>query len=262
MSRHIPRSTLLATSFFSLLFLSGISAAQNTLRQIEDEGMVRTSERQILQRQIDALDTANRALLDEYRSELRIVEGLETYLGLLGQQIDGQDVEIETLRTSVGDVAVVERQMLPMLARMVTSLEKFIGLDMPFLASERSQRVERLRALLERSDVTVAEKARRVFEAYQIETEFGSTIEAYKAKLPLAEGDFDADFLRIGRIALLYRTIGDGRVGHWDQSAGTWQALPSTPYRRLIEKGLRVARQEIAPELISIPLNPSKVKTR
>lgn len=121
--------------------------------------MARTSERQALQRQIDALDTGNRALLYEYRSEFRIVEGLETSLGLPGQKIDGQAIEIEMLRTSIGDVAVVERKVLPMLARMVTSLEKFIGLDMPSLVSERSQRVERRRALLERSDVTVPESA-------------------------------------------------------------------------------------------------------
>jgi len=87
--------------------------------------MARTSERQALQRQIDALDTGNRALLYKYRSEFRIVEGLETSLGLPGQKIDGQAIEIEMLRTSIGDVAVVERKVLPMLARMVTSLEKF-----------------------------------------------------------------------------------------------------------------------------------------
>lgn len=244
----------------SCVFLcSAFSSAQDTLRQIEDQGIARTDERQATQQRIDALDSANRQLLDEYRSELRIVQGLETYVSMLDQQMDGQTAEIDILQTSIGDVAVIERQVLPLLARMVDGLQKFVSLDLPFLVEERNQRVERLRALLGRSDVTVAEKARRVFEAYQIETEFGRTIEAYKAKLPLEGAEFDADFLRIGRIALLYRTVGDGRLGHWSTADGRWDDLPATPYRRLIEQGLRIARQEIAPELISIPINPSKV---
>jgi len=242
-----------------LLVLPLPGTAQQPLERIEDEGIERTAERQETQRRIDALDAQNRELLEDYRGELRIVQGLETYVSMLGQQIEGQDQEIEILTTSIGDVAVIERQVLPLLLRMIDSLEQFIELDLPFLRAERSTRVERLRTLLGRSDVTVAEKARRVFEAYQIETEFGRTIEAYKAKLQLPGGDFDADFLRIGRIALMYRTVGDGRLGRWDEASGQWRELPATPYRRLIEQGLRVARQEIAPELISIPLNPAQV---
>ena len=258
----ITLNRILSVAFVSLLLTAIPTLAQNTLRQIEDQGIARTDERQAMQQRVEALDTANRELLDEYRSELRTVQGLETYVGMLGRQFDAQVVEIDTLETSIGDVAVIERQVLPMLARMVESLERFVGLDLPFLLKERNQRVERLRTLLERADVTVAEKARSVFEAYQIETDFGSTIEAYKGKLPLADGEFDADFLRIGRVALLYRTLGEAQFGYWNSREGSWQDLPATPYRRLIEKGLRVARQEIAPELISIPLNPSKVATR
>jgi hypothetical protein len=71
---------------------------------------------------------------------------------------------------------------------------------------------------------------------------------------------FDADFLRIGRVALIYRTVGDERLGFWNKQSGQWQSLPGTPYRRMVEQGLKVARQEIAPELISIPLNPAHVE--
>jgi hypothetical protein len=253
-----PGLPALAVLLFALLHPLH-SPAQDTLGRIENEGIERTGERQATQRRIDALDAQNRELLEDYRGELRIVQGLETYVAMLGQQIEGQNEEIDIITTSISDVAVIERQVLPLLSRMIDSLEQFIALDMPFLREERANRVEGLRSLLGRSDVTVAEKARRVFEAYQIETEFGRTIEAYKAKVALAGGEFDADFLRIGRIALMYRTVGDGRLGRWDAQAGQWRELPATPYRRLIEQGLRVARQEIAPELISIPLNPAQV---
>ena len=73
-------------------------------------------------------------------------------------------------------------------------------------------------------------------------------------------GSVDADMLRVGRVGLYYRTIGDGRLGYWNAAQGQWSPLPNSPYRRLVDQGLRVARQEIAPELVSIPLVPSEVE--
>ena len=149
------------------------------------------------------------------------------------------------------------------MARMIDGLEQFIELDVPFLLEEeRLPRVAKLRGMLARADVTVAEKARRVFEAYQIESDYGRTIEAYTGKLDLDGGSFDAEFLRVGRVALMYRTIGDQRHGFWDRTREHWTELPPTPYRRMMEQGLKVARQEIAPELITVPLNPSHVEVK
>lgn len=234
--------------------------AQGALEQLEQEGLARNEERRESQATVDALNAQSRRLLEDYRGELRIVQGLEDYVTMLDQQLRAQAEEVAALEQSIGDVAVIERQILPLLARMLDSLEHFIRLDVPFLLPEREARVARLRAMLARSDVTTAEKARRVFEAYQIESDYGRTIEAYKAKIDPGRGSIDADMLRIGRVGLYYRTIGDGRVGYWNPEQGQWESLPDSPYRRLVEQGLRVARQEIAPELVSIPLVPSEVK--
>lgn len=226
--------------------------ARETLRAIEQTGGERSEERRKAQATIDDLHGETRALVDSYRAELKVVEGLETYIEMLDVQLANQEQEIDTLQTSITDVAVIERQVLPLLARMIEGLEQFVALDVPFLPEERRERVRKLRALLSRSDVTVAEKARRVFEAFQIENDYGRTIEAYRAKLDLEGGSFDADFLRVGRVALMYRTVGDERLGFW--AGDHWESLPDSPYRRLLEQGLRVARQEVAPELLTIPL--------
>ena len=89
----------------------------------------------------------------------------------------------------------------------IPCLEDFITLDIPFLEVERKERVEKLRDLMERSDVSVAEKFRNVFEAYTIEQEFGRTISSYKGELQIAGGTREVEFLQIGRIVLLYQTI-------------------------------------------------------
>ncbi len=257
-------SKLAVTSILAcgLATAAPMSMAQDdsTLRAIESEGAERNDERRDAQASVDEVHDETRRLIDSYRAELRIVEGLETYIGMLDTQISNQESEIATLQTSITDVAVIERQILPLLARMIDGLDQFIALDLPFLGDERSERVTRLRDLLTRSDVTVAEKARRVFEAYQIESDYGRTIEAYRAKLAVDGGSFDADFLRVGRVALLYRTVGDERLGFWD--GDSWEALPDSPYRRYIEQGLKVARQEVAPELLTVPLATDRVEVQ
>ena len=58
---------------------------------------------------------------------------------------------------------------------MVDSVEKFISYDIPFLLDERTSRVEQLDALIDRADITTAEKFRKIFEAYQLEADFGRT---------------------------------------------------------------------------------------
>ena len=250
------RSVLSTTALLIFVFSVLPAMAQQKIKNIEQEGVKRTAEGQKAQQKIDVLNSDTRVLVDEYYARLKLVEGLRQYNHMLQKQLDNQREEITTLEKSIGDVALVERQILPLMLRMIDGLDQFIVLDVPFLLEERRKRTGKLREMLSRADVTVAEKTRRVLEAYQVENDYGRTIESYKGKLTLGAGSFDADFLRIGRVALLYRTVGNAEVGFWNAESNVWQPLDSVPYRRYIEQGLKVAGQEIAPELISIPLNP------
>jgi hypothetical protein len=249
------------TQALVLLLAAGIilpALAQDQVQQLEQTGIERTAAGQQVQQKVDDLHANTRNLIDEYQSHLKLVEGLRMYNAMLQKQLQFQRGDITILKQSIADVAIVERQILPLMSRMIDGLEQFVGLDVPFLLQERRGRTDKLRALLVRADVTVAEKFRRVLEAYQIENDYGRTIEAYKAKLDLGNTSFDADFLRIGRVALMYRTVGNEDVGYWDVTRAQWIALDGVPWRRHIEQGLKVARQEIAPELISISMSPGQ----
>ena len=248
--------------FSPLLLVPGPAFGEASLERIEEAGGQRLAEGQRTQDQIDALSDRSRELVDQYQDQLKLVQGLETYIDLLDQQLDGQGEEIAALEQSITDVAVIERQVLPLMQRMIQSLDAFVSLDLPFLLAERQARVDKLKVLLGRSDVTVAEKCRRVFEAYQIENEFGRTIEAYTAKLELDGATYDAEFLRIGRIGLLYRSVGRESLGYWDSSSGRWEPLEQTPWARMIDQGLKVARQEVAPQLVHVNLSSEAVVAR
>ena len=64
----------------------------------------------------------------------------------------------------------------------------------------------RLQALLVDPDVSIAELYRRVLEAYQIESEYGRTLEAWRG--PLNDGDQQrvVEFLRGGRLMLFFQS--------------------------------------------------------
>lgn len=254
------------SSFRSLLLLLAITPlaafAQDKTQPVIDAGKSRLTENQKAQENVDSVYEKSRSIVEEYQNLLKVTDGLEVYNRILGRQIDSQMAEIKSLNDSISNAAIIERQILPLLTRMLAGLDQFIQLDVPFSLEERKQRVKNLHKLVERSDLSNAEKTRRVFEAFQIENDYGNTIDTYKGKLDIADKTFDVDFLRIGRVALVYRTLGSDHYGYWDRTSQSWRSLTDSVYRRNIDKGIKMARQEMAPELITIPLVISQDSSR
>jgi hypothetical protein len=168
-------------------------------------------------------------------------------------QVENQERVKVDLEQSIANVAIVNRQIVPVMTRMIDSLEQFIALDVPFLNQERTDRVEDLKELMSRQDVTVAEKFRKVTEAYQIENDYGRTIETYKDTLDLDGAILELDFLRIGRIALMYQSV-DGKIsGVWNQDTQSWDDASSQ--RNQIKLGLSIAKKQVPPDLVILPVD-------
>jgi hypothetical protein len=64
------------------------------------------------------------------------------------------------------------------------------------------------------------------------------------------------DFLRAGRVALLYRTLDGGETGYWDAAAGKWVA--DDHYDEAITEGLKIAKKQAAPDFITVPVSAPK----
>lgn len=254
---NIPSRVLISTALVGALGVAQALAQDPTAPVLKEEAG-RIAENQKAQQQVNRVHDKTMDLATQYQTKLKIVDGLKVYNTLLQRQLDAQDREVGTLKSSIANATVIERQMVPLMMRMLNGLEEFIALDVPFLLEEREERVANLRGLMERADLTVAEKSRRVFEAYQIENDYGRTLEAYKGKLNLSDRSYDVDYLRIGRIALLYRSVGNDRFGHWDTVSKQWVETDQSQFKRNVDKGLRVARQEMAPELFTVPVPPAQ----
>lgn len=253
----MTRSFAPVTAFVALLALTlpPTVIAQATIDDVVRSGEKRVDEGARAQAEIEKLGDQADDIEAQYRQVTKVVEGLEIYNGLLQKQVDNQVGEIAALSDSIEKVSLIERQIVPLMMQMIETLDEFVQLDVPFLPAERSERVTRLRAMMERSDVTAAEKFRRVLEAYQIENDYGRTIEAYKGTLELGGGKREVNFLRVGRVALLYQTDAGDVTGAWDQAAREWRDLAPEQYKQEVARGLRVARKQVAPDLLVLPVS-------
>lgn len=209
------------------------------------------------QAKIDKISDQIQSKLQQFKTVNKEIDGLNVYNGQMQTQINNQMEELEQIAVSMEQVSVIERQVSPLMARMIDTLAMFVELDVPFLEEERSKRIDGLKTLLERADIAVSEKFRRVLEAYQVEVDYGRTIEAYTGLIEVNGQERDVDFLRIGRVTLVYQTRDGNTMGIWNQKARAWQELPSN-YRTDINKALRIARKQLAPDLIVVPLNEAE----
>jgi hypothetical protein len=210
---------------------------------------------QASQERVDKIVEDTRSAIDQYRSVTKEVDGLKVYNTLLQRQVDDQLAEIEQITSSIDRVTEIERQITPLMLDMVDSLDQFVQLDVPFLAEERADRIERLRDVLERADVSVAEKFRVVLEAYEIEVDYGRNIETYKQLLEIDGADRSVDMLRIGRVGLMYQSEDGMLTGVWDNDARQWVALDDGVSRNEVRKGIRMAGGQLAPDLLMLPIS-------
>ncbi len=209
------------------------------------------------QSRIDTMADKTSSAAQQYRGALQRAESLKVYNIQLEKLIASQEQEKASIMAQTEQIDTIETGVLPLMIQMTAALSKLIEADTPFLVKERTDRVDGLLTLIDRADVTVGEKYRRIMEAYVIEAEYGKTIEAYKGEIE-QNGVRSVDFLRIGRVGLYYQTLDGEESGRWDADSESWVLLPRS-YRVSIRDGLRVARKQAPPELLKLPVTAPEV---
>ena len=254
MKRCNSQSRLVTVAVFaaSVIAASGSVFAQ-TVDQVLQADQRRLTLAQQSQERINDIVEGTRSLEDQYRAINKEIDGLRVYNRLMAAQTDGQKATLEDIALSMDQVDVINRQIFPLMTRMIDGLEQSIELDVPFLMDERRDRVDNLKEIMERSDVTVAEKFRKVMEAYQIENDYGSSSETYEESLTFGDDTRAYNILRIGRVGLYFQSDDAKITGYWDQDNRQWVQDDSA--RNEIRKGIRMAKQLIAPEIIVIPVS-------
>ncbi len=203
------------------------------------------------QQKIDRYDDDESQLLAEYKATLKKLEALKVYNKQLQDLITQQVAQMASLQVQIDSVTDIDRQITPLMLEMIEGLKMFVENDVPFLAEERATRIAVLDDLMVDADVTPAERFRKILEAYQIENEYGRTIEAYRGTLSGTEKE--VEYLRVGRIAFIYQTTDGESSSLWNIKERRWDELDSD-YTSSIKQGLRIANKQAAPAMMILPV--------
>jgi hypothetical protein len=260
-----PQLRWLAVSAGTISVLSlGISAAaqdeQAASGSLDDVSKVRRQgnvEGIESQKRVDDFSDKTDTLFAKYSTTLKQIDSIGLYNHQMRGLIASQEAEVASLEDQLDRVELVGRSVTPLMRRMIDAIEAFVSLDVPFLKRERGDRIAALRTLMRRADVSNAEKYRSIMEAYQIENEYGRTIEAYRSTIERGGDTKTVDFLRFGRLVLVYQTLDGDESSVWDQQSREWVLLDGS-YRSSIRAGLRIARKQLAPDLIRLPLTAAQ----
>lgn len=204
-----------------------------------------------LQEQIDAADEQTREQLEELRRLERETRQLEANNASLAGRLAEEAERQQQLATAL-DTLEETRAALPVIEQnMVEQLRSWIERDLPFLRDERLARVERQPD--EQGQNTI-ERINGLLEAWRVELDYGQEMDSWRGRLSQEGRQREVDFLRIGRIGFYYLTP-DGREGGvWDAESDAWQPL-NDDYLREVRNGLRMAEEQRAPELLTLPLS-------
>lgn len=254
------RSTLLSAAGAMTLIVATAASAQEQVQEAIDTQVGSQQASAEVQQRVNELDDQTREMLNEYRQTMAQVTDLESYNQQLERLVATQNVELADYERQFQEIETTKRQILPLIIRMLEVLEEFVAIDMPFLPEERQLRIAELKKLMDRPDVLTSEKYRRVTEAYQIELDYGHTIEAYEGEIEVDGEARTVAFLRYGRLGLYYMTLDGLTIGHWDQQLDQWVELDDE-YRSSLDRALRIARKQLPPDLTRLPVPAPEDRT-
>ena len=243
------------TAILSVLLASSspLAAAQSTLQESR-EVQRQTQNAAIRSQQIvNDLDDETRQLLDEFRIAAEEHRQLTQHNEQLAGAIDNQRQALRSIESQLDDVQHTQQSIVPLMARMVARLEQFVTLDLPFLMRERSDRIAALSEILDDAEIVLPEKYRRIMEAYQIELDYGRTIETYQDTIALGDKELTVNVFRLGRLGLYCLTLDNRQAGMYDRFAHKWVNI-SGSFRDSLEYAIRMARKQAPPDLIELPV--------
>ena len=197
------------------------------------------------------------ALKARYRSLQAQEKTLAKHHAALLDQVSALQARQAEAQRMIAEADRVEAELQSHLDRLMERLEVEIDRDLPFLTEERAGPHGRNQNRPRPAGHGIAERSRRVMEAIKVETEYGQTVEVYQQPIHVGNGQADqammADILRVGRLALFWRSPDGKRIGQWDRVESRWTPLPDT-YRRAINDAMEMALKRRTIDMVKLPI--------
>ncbi|AXH08792.1 hypothetical protein CP960_05505 [Malaciobacter halophilus] len=238
--------------FISILFTSSVIADEidKSMNIIENTNTKLKS----YQNRIDNLDEKTQELFSEYKYTNAELKNSRIYNNQLRKILDSQKKELKDIDQQLVDIEKTQKNIFPLMLKMVDSLEKLVQMDTPFLLEERTNRIQRLKQSLNKSDIKTAEKYRIILEAFKIEYDYSNNIETYQDKID----NKTYNFLRLGRTALYYQSLDLKEYGYWNKKTKSWVKIDNSDAKSNIRKGIKIAKKHQNVDFLNLPFLTSK----
>jgi hypothetical protein len=192
-------------------------------------------------------------LMVRYRNASANIRYLEQRVAIEGEKAAALDERIAELERRLGESDRLKDSIQDTLIAVQERLSEWIESDLPFLMQDRRARLAALDKELSRPDVTSAEKLRRLLEVLQVETGYGSTVEVVQDRVVVESDTVFVDLLKLGRLALFWRTPDGERAGEFDIGTRSWVELPDE-FHSDIREAMDMAARIKPVEITELPL--------
>ncbi len=235
-----------------LLLAAGALHAQ-TAQQLEGAVTEAVDTAKTTQEKADAWAAEQGSLENRYRVARANIAYLQDRIAVEQERATALDVRVAELQRRLDESGRLQTVIEDTLVAVFHHLESSVQNDLPFLPEERTRRLASMRTELVKPDVPSAEKLRQLLEALLAEAQYGSSVEVTQESINLDGEQTFVDMLRIGRLALFWRTPDGARVGTWDPARSQWSDLPGGD-RRSVGRVMEMASRLRLVELTSLPL--------
>jgi len=205
------------------------------------------------QAKINTIYEKTQDLLAEYRNTVDEADVLRGYNDHVQRMVNDQKVNIKSLQKQINGIDKIKQGVVPLMYKMIDTLEKFIELDVPMNIERRKERVANLRNVMSNSNVTTSEQFRLVLEAYEIEAGYGTIFDAYQAEMDFNGTTLTADFVHMGRIAFVAQSLDGKRSWLWNNQKRAWEEL-SDEYLKPVKDAIAMARKQLPMDLTKLPV--------
>ncbi|MBJ2127500.1 DUF3450 domain-containing protein [Alteromonas sp. IB21] len=253
----MSKRTLIASTVMGAFALTGSAVSADTLEDLHKEEAKIHAAAAKSQEKINTLFEQSQELLVEYRQTVDETENLKIYNDYIASLVADQQRGIDSLQRQIDSIEETKQGIVPLMFRMIDSLEQFIKLDRPIRLEERLQRVERLRDLMANSNVTVSEQFRQVLEAYLVEVEYGTKIKSYQGTIDDAGTEVTVDFFNLGRTALLALSLDQTHAWVWNNESRSWEKLGDEYLSSTID-AVKMANGTIPAALVKLPISAAE----
>src|SRR3569623_1009542 len=167
----------------SVELINHVARAADPVGQAIDASTAANNASKASQQRVNGLDDQTKQMLERYRAATWQAQQLNVYAQQLEEIAGQQDTEKVSLQRQLTEMDNTDREILPLMLRMLDSLDKFVAMDLPFHKQERQERIASLKRLMADPDANSSEKYKRFLVAFQIEADYGRSLGVERAEV-------------------------------------------------------------------------------